>query len=538
MKFGRGSRSHARSGAPLKNTRAVIVASADGREFFTEKSPRFEANLDTQTRQPKTAVCYVRFKLPANLKSQDELAGPVLSVTIQDGTDSETIVRPIPLVEKELRVEFFPEGGDLVEGLPCRVYFQVRTPSGKPADLTGVITDGTNTVAEVATLTDAELAGVKRGQGVFTLTPKAGTKYFLKLKTPVGITEPTKEGFPLPEAKADGIVLTALDAVTEKGSAIRVAVQAAKGPKTLHVGAYARGRLISHQRIDVEAGKPVELKLQGDEALGGVTRITVFEEPKADTGKRANLIPRAERLVYRKPGEQLVLTANPDKDSYSPSAKVALELAARNEKGQPTPAILLVGVVNQSVIAMADDKTERQLPTHFLLAGEVKNPAELEHADFLLTDHPKAGVALDLLLGTQGWRRFAEQNVLPKDPTDREEVERMLVAHGQRSSAPLERYRLEEQRVTAEYRPKLEQSAMRVKNAQSAKDVFRTNDEPDYQSRLAMAQGYDRSAEAAYSEAAAELYKFETRASGLRSWGCPRSFSGYWLFPSAGLPSR
>ena len=58
---------------------------------------------------------------------------------------------------------------------------------------------------------------------------------------------------------------------------------------------------------------------------------------------------------------------------------------------------------------MADEKTDRLLPTHFLLAGEVRSGEELEHADFLLTDHPKAAAALDLLLGTQGWRRFAEQ---------------------------------------------------------------------------------------------------------------------------------
>ena len=45
------------------------------------------------------------------------------------------------------------------------------------------------------------------------------------------MTEPTKEGFPLPLAKADGVVLKTLDAVTEKGQNIRVEVQAAKGPK-------------------------------------------------------------------------------------------------------------------------------------------------------------------------------------------------------------------------------------------------------------------------------------------------------------------
>src|SRR5438445_12013327 len=110
----------------------------------------------------------------------------------------------------------------------------------------------------------------------------------------------------------------------------------------------------------------------------------------------------------------------------------------------------MIGVINQSVIAMADNKPDRLLPSHFLIAGDVKNPAELEHADFLLTDHPKAGVALDLLLGTQGWRRFAEQNMLPAEPAERREVERMLVKHGSRMTVPVDQYRLEETRLSAE----------------------------------------------------------------------------------------
>src|SRR5205823_5691664 len=104
--------------------------------------------------------------------------------------------------------------------------------------------------------------------------------------------------------------------------------------------------------VEVTAGKPVEVSLTGDETAGGVTRVTVFEEV-AGAGQRANLVPRAERLVFRRPAEQLQLTVTPDQAHYSPAAQVALDIAARNEKGQPAPAILYVGVVNQSVVSMA-----------------------------------------------------------------------------------------------------------------------------------------------------------------------------------------
>src|SRR5207302_10306976 len=96
--------------------------------------------------------------------------------------------------------------------------------------------------------------------------------------------------------------------------------------------------------------------------------------------------------------------------SYQPGDPVELTLQARNEKKEFVPAIALVAVVDQSVLKLADEKTARAMPTHFLLTTEVRNPEDLEHADILLGPHPKAAQALDLLLGCQGWRRFAEQD--------------------------------------------------------------------------------------------------------------------------------
>jgi A-macroglobulin TED domain/Alpha-2-macroglobulin family len=513
-------------GGPMTDAAADVFAMLDdgARNLFVARNVKFHIVPDPANPRRTKAVYNIRFKLPKDLltgRTRKEPANATLAVTIRDGSERDVITRPIPLVEKELKVEFFPEGGDLVEAVPCRVYFQVRTPRGRPADLKGIITDGTDTLAEVSTLTDAQNEGVNRGQGVFTLTPRAGKKYFLKLKSPVGITEETPSGYPLPSAKPDGVVLTSLDPVTENGAPIRVQLQTAKGPKTLHVGAYARGRLISHQRVVLDEGKSVEVKLQGDEALGGVTRVTVFEEPKAQGNRRLNLVPKAERLVYRKPGEQLILSANPDKGRYGPAGKVNLELSALNEKNQPVPAVLLVAVVNQSVIRMADLKTDRLMPTHFLLSGDVKDSAELEHADFLLTDHPLAAIALDRLLGTQGWRRFAEQNHLPAAPIERQEVERMLVAHGQRTSAPVELFRLEEQRVTAEFRPQLEQAGRQARLAKLDLEKFQTTEEPEARSRVSAAKARTTSAQGDYETAAAELYKFETRGVNLRSWALP-----------------
>lgn len=514
------------AGGPMKDARAVIEVRQDGRPqpIYTERNVELTILSIPGTGRTRS-IRDVRFKLPADLfevGSRKDIPPSVsLTVTIMDGTDSEAIVRPVPIVTRKLSVDFFPEGGEAIEGVPGRIYFQVRTPLNKPADLKGRITDGTNTIATVTTMTDAERPGVNRGLGVFDLTPAPGKKYFLKLDTPIGIEEPTKDGFPLPVAKADGVALMALDAVTERDKPIRVRLQVGQGKKMLQVGAYARGRLINHQRLEVAAGKPVDVALNGDEALGGVTRITVFEEPAGEEAGRVNLIPRAERLVYRNSSEQLILTANPDRVRYSPSGKVRLDLGAMNEKESPVPAVLMVGVVNQSPIVMADNKTDRLMPTHFLLSGEVKHPSELEHADFLLTDHPKAGVSLDLLLGTQGWRRFAEQSIVPESPADRREVDRMLVSHGQRSQAPFELLKAEQQKIDSEFRPKQEQTALRVAMANQSWNQFRSSVEPALMTAVTQAESSHKFAQQEYQSAAAELFEFETRIDRLKTFALP-----------------
>ena len=58
-----------------------------------------------------------------------------MTVEFTDGGNAESIVRTIPIVLSKLYVEYFPEGGDVVAGVPNRVYYQVKTNRNKPGDL-------------------------------------------------------------------------------------------------------------------------------------------------------------------------------------------------------------------------------------------------------------------------------------------------------------------------------------------------------------------------------------------------------------------
>ncbi len=126
----------AEGGVPA-GARVTVTARVDGREVH-----RGEVRVDSGGRFE------VRFRLPDEI----ERGEGTLALVIEDGGVLETAAKTIPILLQTLDLEFFPEGGQLVAGLPGRVYLEARTPAGKPADLVGTIVDASGrTVTRVRT---------------------------------------------------------------------------------------------------------------------------------------------------------------------------------------------------------------------------------------------------------------------------------------------------------------------------------------------------------------------------------------------------
>jgi hypothetical protein len=502
-------------GSPVTLTQpAVATVRIDGKQYDRDghevTDPASGKGNIVQPVDPDGGVP-IRFTLPAQI----ERGEASLAVTFNDASGPETIVRPIPIVLKKLDVEFFPEGGDLVANVPNRVYFQVRTLLGKPADLQGRVVDPAGkVVAEIKTLTDDHQPGVNQGMGTFEFTPTAGTVYELKIDSPVGIES---KHF-LPNVTDDGVALRIPTGLTGDTEPIRVLVTSTKRDRQLLVGAYCRGRLLDHRRVTARADEPTEVLLKPDSGVGGVYRVTVFEE-QAGADNRQELAPKAERLIYRLAAGRLSLAMKPNRTEYSPRDQASVQLAATNEKGQPTPAILLVAVVDKTVLNMADEKTARSMPTHFFLTSEVRRPEDLEHADFLLSDHPLAPIALDLLLGTQGWRRFAEQDPRNFQKEYKQDAERLLVSLGQMAPAAEQQKRLdplqqEKKKVLDEYQPQVEQLQERLAEAQDQLAV--AEEDREYVTQKAQLAEDVRGAELSYLAALQQQTDFQDRVRDIR----------------------
>jgi len=385
-----------------------------------------------------------------------------MTVVFTDGGARESIQKPIPISLKKLFVEFYPEGGEIVPGVPNRVYFQVRNTLDKPAELKGKVVDKAGKVfADVATLHDDIEPGANQGMGVFSFTPEKNGEYTLRIDEPAGI-EGTHQ---LPALQADGIAMQVPTGVTTGKEAIQVVLHTPDKARNLFVGAYCRGRMLAGERVTTRSDAATTVQLKPDDSVGGIVRVTVFEEQPAGDGARKMLTPRAERLVFRKSEPKLNLQIQPDKNRYTPGESAKVSISATDEKGNPKSAIVMVGVVNQQIVTMADEKVYRSLPTHIHFSGEIRRGEELEYADFLLGEHPVSAKALDLLLGVQGWRRFVEQSPGKRNQPADEEVERLLVMTGQTSRHEVESFAYKQKEIEAVYVSKRKELEERLESA-------------------------------------------------------------------------
>ena len=366
------------TGEPFAGRELTGILTLDGQEL-----PRVKVKTDAK------GAAVVAVPLPATIERGDAL----LTVLVQDAGITESITRRVPIIVQRLKLSLFPEGGDLVAGLPSRVYFSAETLLDKPADIEGVLVDDRGQAW-------TRFTSFHNGLGRFSFTPAPGRSYSVEVTKPAGV----KERFPLPLVKEQGCTLRTFDDF--KGEAERVAVGVhCTEARSVVLASVLREQRVASATAKVEPGVETVVHLAHPQRQG-VARLTLFNEA---------LEPLAERLVYRHWRQDLRIQVTPDKASYTPRGEVVLTVETKDAAGKPVAAELGMAVVDDTVLSFADDKTGHLLARTYL---EPELPGKVEEPNFYFRqDEPKAPVALELLLGTRGWRRFEWQLVLnPRPP--------------------------------------------------------------------------------------------------------------------------
>lgn len=361
----------AEGGIP-KGSKLTVIARVDGREVYQKAGFRLAEN----------GLFSTQFKLPKSI----EVGDGSLAFIIEDGGVIETASKTMPILLQTMAINFYPEGGDLIAGLSSRVYVQANRPDGKPADIKGRIVALKNDT--LSTSYAAEVSTRHEGRGVFLFTPEANTKYVLVLDAPSGISR----RFELPQVQNSGVVLQSTQAVFAYDDKIKLSITSQGENKPATLTLYKRDALIATHLIDAK-NQTVSLDAKDAE---GVLIATVWS---------ASGRPLAERLIYRQAKFSVNVSLIPSKERFVPGDDVSIDIITTDENGRPVEAVVGLTVTDDAVLEIIEQREQApRLPVMVYLENEVNDLADA-HV-YLDSDNSKAPEALDLLLGTQGWRRF------------------------------------------------------------------------------------------------------------------------------------
>ncbi|MEP6949400.1 MAG: hypothetical protein ABI863_09005 [Ginsengibacter sp.] len=279
-------------------------------------------------------------------------------------------------------VQFFPEGGDAIEGVNNKIAFKANDQWGRPVKIKGIVQNNSGVFID-------SLRTIHDGMGYFFISPKKGESFTSKWKDLKG-TEHTSA---LPPVKSTGVSLQVIIAGDKRNFVITAAPGSVGQPGTLHL----IGTMYQHEVFklakDITQGD-IKGTIPAKDLPSGVLTITVFDD---------HWVPLAERITYINNQEYL----------FNPEMTVehwGLNKRAKNEiqitVPDSLPSTFSVAVTDVDIDADSSDN----IISHLLLTGEIKG--QVYHPSYYFSNTSDSiSRQLDLVMLTHGWRRFKWDDV-------------------------------------------------------------------------------------------------------------------------------
>jgi hypothetical protein len=306
-------------------------------------------------------------------------------------------------------VQFFPEGGSLVAGLPAVVGFKAQAATGRGATISGQLLDAQNKPVGAA------FKSQHLGMGRLSFTPTAGQRYHAR----VTLADGTAADYPLPAVQPSGYALHVVDSGDAFDVEARYVGATPPGPALLLTE--VRGYIIGlAPRPLTSDGKPVSWHVLKSKYPSGIAHFTLFN---------AQSQPQAERLAFVQNGPPaLKITLTADKAAYGIHDRVLMKAQVTDASGQPVTTRFSVAVAEQGAANL--DATAENIASNLLLTSDLAGYVEAP-GYYFGTPTPETTRALDDLLLTQGWRRFVWKDLLAGPvPTPQYESEQALALRG------------------------------------------------------------------------------------------------------------
>ncbi|MCC9167702.1 TonB-dependent receptor [Pontibacter harenae] len=289
---------------------------------------------------------------------------------------------------QDVDFQFFPEGGEMVQGLVNRIAFKATDASGNGIAVSGSVLDDQG--QKVLDFTDAHL-----GMGAFDLKPQAGRSYMARVKTKDGRTLT----YSLPAAKATGYVLR-INEASDRNTVTASITGNVNEQESLVLTGISQDALIYAHNIILRPGQTYRQEVPTSAFPTGVARLNL---------SRANGEPLAERLVFVDQQDNLDVTLTTNKATYGGRELVTLQLEAKNKEGKPVATDFSLAVTDDELVKQV--KHGLDIKSYLLLTSDLRGHVE-QPGYYFENDNPERKEALQYLLMTQGWRRFSWQEAV------------------------------------------------------------------------------------------------------------------------------
>ncbi|MFL9829473.1 Plug domain-containing protein [Flavobacterium sp. ST-87] len=286
--------------------------------------------------------------------------------------------------QSNFKVDFFPEGGSLLENVASVVGFKAVDSNGKPIEIKGELLDSNN---ELVTAFES----VHDGMGKFQMVPMEGKTYYAKIKTLSGEELKTElpnvfqQGYLISfrTIKGKNIISITTNEITlsQNSNAFLTVVCKAKGIPYLETT-----QTLTETSLSFELPK--------DKTPNGISQITLFD----NTNK-----PQSERLIYIEKEHDLDVQLLTDSNTYGPNEKTIVYVSTVSKDGTPKSASFSLSVTDTN--GVEEDNFESNICSYFLMESDIRG--KIHHPGYYFdNNNPKRLDHLDNLLLTQGWRDF------------------------------------------------------------------------------------------------------------------------------------
>jgi TonB-dependent SusC/RagA subfamily outer membrane receptor len=283
---------------------------------------------------------------------------------------------------------FFPEGGNMINGIEGTIAFKAENGVGTGLAMKGSVFEDKVKIAD--------FKSIHNGMGFFKIKPLAGKKY----KCQVIFSEKNKKIYELPVPLPTGVSLSVNPFIKDKFELIITSNRAISqniSENEIKIVAQSRNTILYFSKGELK-GNPLKVNIPKSLFPAGIVQITLFDNRNE---------PLCERLVFINPETETknnVLNVTETKRSDS----TLLTLTLAKPDSNVVSANLSVSIKEK--LESENNSGHSSILTNLLLTSDLKG--KIENPGYYFSGTPEAEKNIDLVMLTHGWRRYVWKNLL------------------------------------------------------------------------------------------------------------------------------